>query len=104
MPRTRENLTRHEWIGLSARVERAADPSLKAMEGRVVDESLRTVTLERADGREAVVQKAGTLLSLQLQGGARVEIDLGKLAFRPQDRVKRAQRSPGRRARRGAKA
>ena len=90
MPRTRENLARHEWIGLAARVERSADPSLEGASGRVVDETQRTVTLERPDGREMKFPKAGTRAVFTLPGGAEVALELGELAFRPQDRVKRA--------------
>ena len=88
--RTKENLARHEWIGLAARVERAFDPTLVGMAGRVVDETLRTVTLERKDGREAVVQKRGTTLRVELPGGERTALELTALELRPQDRVKRA--------------
>ncbi|HEX9708912.1 MAG TPA: ribonuclease P protein subunit [Candidatus Thermoplasmatota archaeon] len=97
MPRTRENLARHEWIGLPARVERADDPTLVGAAGRVVDETLRTVTLERPNGREARVAKAGTRLLLSLPGGAEVPLELGDLVFRPQDRVKRARPQRARR-------
>jgi ribonuclease P protein subunit POP4 len=95
MPRTRENLTRHEWIGLQARVDRALDPTLAGLSGRVVDETQHTVTLERADGREVQAPKAGTRLLVTLPGGMDVPLDLGELAFRPQDRVKRARASRG---------
>jgi ribonuclease P protein subunit POP4 len=88
--RTKANLARHEWIGLAARVERAADPSLVGAEGRVVDETLRTVTLERPSGREVRLQKQGSQLSLSLPGGERATLDLSGLEMRPADRVKRA--------------
>lgn len=88
--RTKANLARHEWIGLDARVERAADPSLVGAQGRVVDETLGTVVLERADGREVRVPKDGSQLSLSLPGGERATLDLTGLQMRPWDRVKRA--------------
>lgn len=90
MPRNRENLARHEWIGLKARVEAADDPTVVGVAGRLVDETLRTVTLERDGGREVRVAKAGTRMVLTLSGGGDVPLDLGALVFRPQDRIKRA--------------
>jgi ribonuclease P protein subunit POP4 len=90
MARNKENLARHEWVGLAARVDAASDPTAIGLQGRVVDESLHTVTLERADGREVRLAKAGTKVTFTLPGGAAVPLDLGELAFRPQDRVKRA--------------
>jgi RNase P/RNase MRP subunit p29 len=88
--RTKSNLPRHEWIGLAARVERADDPTVVGAEGQVVDESMRTVTLERAGGREVVVAKRGSELAFTLPGGERTTLALTGLQMRPWDRVKRA--------------
>lgn len=101
MPRTRDNLARHEWIGLAATVEAAADPTVVGASGRVVDETQRTVTIERPDGRDVRVSKSGTRMRFTLPGGGRVPLDLGELAFRPQDRVKRARPRRGPRAAQG---
>ncbi len=91
--RTKGNLARHEWIGLEARVEASADPTQGALQGLVVDESLHTVTIERADGREVQVPKRGTRLVFTLEGGERATLDLGALEYRPWDRLKRARAS-----------
>ncbi len=88
--RTRANLARHEWIGLKARVEASSDPSQARAEGLIVDETLRTVTLERPSGREAVLQKRGTRMAFELPSGEPWSLDLGALEYRPWDRVKRA--------------
>lgn len=88
--RTKANLARHEWIGLDARVERAADSALDGAVGRVVDETQRTLTLERPDGREVILQKRGTALTLALPSGERATLELTGLEFRPWDRLKRA--------------
>jgi ribonuclease P protein subunit POP4 len=88
--RTKSNIARHEWIGLDARVERSSDATQVGRQGRVVDETQRTVTLERADGRAFVLAKAGAALALALPSGERVTLDLTALAMRPWDRVKRA--------------
>lgn len=88
--RTKANLPRHEWIGLTARVLRADDPTVVGAEGQVVDETMRTVTLEKAGGREVVVAKRGSELAFTLQGGERATLALSGLQMRPWDRVKRA--------------
>jgi RNase P/RNase MRP subunit p29 len=88
--RTKQNLARHEWIGLAARVERAADAGLVGAAGTLVDETLRTVSIERENGREVRVQKRGTALTLTLPSLERATLDLTLLEFRPWDRVKRA--------------
>ena len=88
--RTKQNLARHEWIGLAARVERADDPALVGAEGRVVDETMKTLTLEKSGGREVQVAKRGSLVAFTLPGGERQSLDLTGLEMRPWDRVKRA--------------
>ena len=88
--RTKQNLARHEWIWLAARVERADDPALVGAEGRVVDETMKTITLEKSGGREVQVAKRGTELAFTLPGGERAALALSGLEMRPWDRVKRA--------------
>lgn len=90
MPRSKDNLARHEWIGLEVHVEAATDPTLVGAAGRVVDETQGTLTIEKAGGREVRVPKAGTRASFALPGGEAVALDLTHLAYRPQDRTKRA--------------
>lgn len=93
--RTKQNLAKHEWVGLAARVERSSDPTVAGASGTLVDETLSTVTIERSDGREIKLQKRGTALSFSLPSGERATLDLTLLQFRPWDRVKRASGSRG---------
>jgi ribonuclease P protein subunit POP4 len=93
--RTKQNLARHEWIGLAATVERSSDPGAVGATGRLVDETLHTVTIERPDGREVILPKHGTALRFELPAGERATLDLAVLEFRPQDRVKRAKSARG---------
>ena len=87
---TKQNIARHEWIGLDARVERADDRALVGAEGRVVDETMKTLTLEKAGGHEVQVAKRGTHIAFTLPHGERAALDLTGLEMRPWDRVKRA--------------
>ncbi|WP_458189428.1 ribonuclease P protein component 1 [Haladaptatus sp. NG-WS-4] len=48
MPLTPETLTKHELVGLCVRVVSAANPALEAIEGRIVAETMRTLTVESA--------------------------------------------------------
>jgi ribonuclease P protein subunit POP4 len=62
---TPETLPQHELVGLYVRVVAAADPTLVGIEGRVVGETMRTLTVESAS-RVRQVQKRGTTFEFAL--------------------------------------
>jgi ribonuclease P protein subunit POP4 len=89
--RRKENLHQHELIGLRLRVVRSVDPGVEGMEGTVVDETREMLTVERDGGRaDAWVPKRGTQLELVLEDGSTAALEGDRIAFRPEDRTKRA--------------
>ncbi|WP_231185229.1 ribonuclease P protein component 1 [Haladaptatus sp. DYF46] len=74
MPLTPETLTKHELVGLYVRVVSAANPSLEAIEGRVVAETMRTLTVESAS-RSWQVPKQGTTFEFELTNEAAVSCE-----------------------------
>ena len=80
MPRTPENLPRHELIGLEVTVEEHPDPGIEGLTGTVVDE---TRNFFEIDGRK--VEKKG-LFVFNLEGED-VEISADLIRKRPEDRV-----------------
>lgn len=83
----RRFLAKHELIGLAVRVEEASDPSQRGREGRVVDETLKTLVLE-AHGKELRIPKKGATFRFLLDGDVVVRGE--RLLYRPEDRVKKA--------------
>ncbi|MFQ5648100.1 MAG: ribonuclease P protein component 1 [Candidatus Aenigmatarchaeota archaeon] len=88
MPIDEKNLVRHELIGLRARITRAENKQLIGTEGRVVDESRNTLTLETA-GKEKSFAKAGCTFEFRIPSGQRVRVDGKLLVARPEDRIKK---------------
>jgi RNase P/RNase MRP subunit p29 len=82
------NLARQELIGLGVRVSRHPDPSIAGCEGTVVDETMNTLSIS-CGGRERVVQKRGGAFEFRC-GIASVELEGSEIAFRPEDRTKKA--------------
>jgi ribonuclease P protein subunit POP4 len=74
MPLTPETLTKHELVGLYVRVVSATNPSLEAIEGRVVSETMRTLTVESAS-RSWQVPKQGTTFEFELTNEAAVSCE-----------------------------
>jgi ribonuclease P protein subunit POP4 len=87
---TAQNLKRHELIGLKARVDQAANPSLIGIEGRIVDETRNTLVIK--DGRkERSVPKKEVILEIEVQK-EKVKIKGREILGRPEDRIKRTRR------------
>lgn len=81
-------VARGELIGLEARVAASGDAGLVGLAGTVVDETLRTFTLRRPDGRQVRVGKQGSTFEFATANGP-VAIDGAALEFRPEDRTKK---------------
>ncbi|MFP4038628.1 MAG: ribonuclease P protein component 1 [Candidatus Nanohaloarchaea archaeon] len=82
MPRTAENLPKHELIGLEVEVAEHSDENLEGLEGAVVDETRNLLVI---DGKK--VSKKDGVFIFQLED-SRVEIDGELINKRPEDRLK----------------
>jgi RNase P/RNase MRP subunit p29 len=87
-------LEKLELIGLRAKVVATNHPGYASLEGRVVDETMGTLTLE-VGGRDLVVPKAGQAFEFTLPDGGRQTLEGRSLAFRPEDRTRKARPSQG---------
>jgi ribonuclease P protein subunit POP4 len=81
-------LARGELIGLAARVVESADKGLVGLEGEVVDETLRTLSLRRTDGRVVRIGKRESTLEFATPQGP-VRVVGAAMEFRPEDRTKK---------------
>ena len=85
MSRTPENLVRHELIGLPVRVVKHDDHNMEGLEGDVVDETMKTLSILAEKGRVTVPKKGAEFLFNLEEDKVKVEGDL--LVGRPEDRV-----------------
>lgn len=85
MPRTPENLVRHELIGLDVAVQDATDPTLDGMGGTVVDETRQTLVIATDTGEKRVAKDVARF-SFALDQET-VTIDGGLLVARPHERI-----------------
>lgn len=84
---------RGELIGLQCRVSASANASFVGLEGLVVDETQGTLTLELpgpSQARERIVPKAGQRFTFTLPDGSISTLEGRSLAFRPEDRIRKA--------------
>lgn len=82
MPRTPENLPKHELIGLKAEVEEHTDQNLEGLEGTVVDETKNFLVIE---GKKVEKKEATFVFELE---ESKVRVKGQIIAKRPEDRVK----------------
>ena len=87
---TKENIAMHEMIGLNVKVFESTDEGRKNMKGKIVDETKNTFTIETAKG-EKKVPKSEAVFEFEL-GNENVMIDGKSIIYRPEDRVKAANR------------
>jgi ribonuclease P protein subunit POP4 len=85
---TPENLVRHELVGLPVKITKSMDPQNVGIEGRVVDETRNTITIETKKGRKNFIKEKCTF-SFLLPTGERVNVDGRVLVARPEDRIKK---------------
>ena len=91
MPRTAENLPKHELIGLHVEVKSHSDEGLEGVSGTVVDETQSFLKLE-TDSGERMVEKNEGVFVFELDESS-VRINGSLIAKRPEERVK--MRLPG---------
>ncbi|MFB6158211.1 MAG: ribonuclease P protein component 1 [Candidatus Nanohalobium sp.] len=82
MPRTPENLPRHELIGLEAEVEKHPDSNKEGISGEVLDETRDMLRIG-----DKWVEKKGTTFLFEL-GEKKVRIEGDIIDKRPEDRLK----------------
>lgn len=86
---TPSNTLCHELIGLEVRLLQYTDPALIGLSGTIVDETLKTLVIERSDGRRLRVFKANGVFELRISGDQKVTIIGEDIMGRPWDRLKK---------------
>ncbi len=87
MPRTPDNLIRHELIGLPATVSDATDPNKTGIDGTVVDETRNTLVIMTDDG-DTTVSKEEAVFRFTLEDQDKVvEVEGSLLVGRPEERI-----------------
>ncbi len=87
----RQNVTRHELIGLDVTIVEGSNKDIVGTRGRIIDESRNVLRIE-SRGREKVAAKHSNVFEFELPDGAQVRIDGDLLIARPEDRAAKRQR------------
>ena len=85
---TPQTLIRHELIGLPVRIVESTNRAIVGVEGKVVDETRNTLSIE-SDRMLRVFIKEQCVFLFTLPSGERVKVDGVLLVGRPEDRIKK---------------
>ena len=88
MPITKQNVLKHELIGLEARVVNSSDKNLIGTYGTIIDETKDMLVIDQV-GKPRIVQKKNSVFKLTLPSGEDIDVDGAKLVARPEDRIKK---------------
>ena len=89
---TPSNLVRHELIGLKAKVVESTNPSNVGIEGKVVDETYKTLIIKQKE-KEKRIFKAQVVFEFTTPSGKKVRVKGSLLEARPWDRIKKKYRN-----------
>jgi len=88
---TKENILRHELIGLPVEVVRAANPAQTGIAGRVVDETRNMLIIDTPRGTKRI-EKAHATFRLTVPGGTVVDVSGLALVSQPEKRIAKEKR------------
>jgi ribonuclease P protein subunit POP4 len=83
---TKENILRHELLGLPVEVVRSANPVQEGIAGRIVDETRNMLVIESPRGTKRV-GKAHATFRLTLPSGTVVDVSGSALVSQPEKRI-----------------
>ncbi len=84
-----KHVAKGELIGLRMEVVDSRHPPLRGLVGLVVDETRNTLVVETPRGAK-VVPKRGQRFRFTLVDGGSATLDGARIAYRPEDRLKKA--------------
>ena len=84
---TAKNVLLHEFIGLECKVVAAANKSNVGLQGKIVDEHMKSIVIESSDKKKMIMKK-GTTFQMKLEKET-VEVKGDLLVARPEDRLKK---------------
>lgn len=85
--RTPKNILMHEFIGLPCKIVESKNSYCIGIEGKIIDETMKTIILKTRGGRK-VVMKKGTIFRMNLEK-QKIDVDGNFIIARPEDRIKK---------------
>ena len=81
-------LIKDEFIGLQVKIIKCTDPKWIGKSSLIIDETKNTFTI-KVDNQQKLIAKKIATFEFDVEG-KRIEIEGSKIAYRPEDRIKKA--------------
>ncbi len=89
MKHTKRNILYHELIGLRVKILEYPDPSIAGLEGMVIDETEKTLLIEKPGNGRVRIFKVHGVFEFMLPSGEKVIIRGARILARPEERLKK---------------
>lgn len=86
----KNQLVKDELIGLPVTITECTDDTITGENGMIIDETKNMFTIRMNDNKEKKIAKKNTIFEFQYQGD-KIRINGSTLAYRPEDRIKKAE-------------
>jgi len=83
----KKTLAKEELIGLYVKIKECKDPSWVGKSGFIIDETKNTFVIEYEDKKKVIAKKAA-IFEFDYQGN-KITLEGSKIAFKPEDRIKK---------------
>jgi len=83
-----KKLAKEELIGLHVKIKECTDPNWKDKSGLILDETKNTFLIE-IDNKEKIISKKTATFEFNYCG-KKITLNGSKIAYRPEDRIKKA--------------
>ena len=85
---TKNNLRKHEFIGLEVEVMESKNKSQRGLKGKIVDETQKTIKIE-SENKEKIIPKNGSVFKFVLPNGEKMKIIGDEIVFKPEERIRK---------------
>jgi ribonuclease P protein subunit POP4 len=90
---TPENISRHEFIGLDAKIVEAQNASLINISGKIVNETMKTFHIVNEINQTKIIPKSGTKFEVKLPNNDYVVVEGNYLISPPERRAEKTRGS-----------
>ena len=85
---TKNNILRHEFIGLKTKIEESTDPKKKGIYGKIIYETQKTFKI-KTNEKIIIIPKKGCIFQMELPDGNITTVDGNKIITRPEERIQK---------------
>lgn len=88
---TKDNILRHEMIGLKVNINNSTDKKKIGTSGKIIDETKKTFKI-KTEEKILTMPKEDCIFQIELPDGSNIKVDGNRIISRPEDRIQKKYR------------